>query len=122
MFSKNSLTKNVKKTILNSDAKCSELGGFTRLCVHKVAMLCAINPRASHKGGFLRFQKSNQNNYKLTKLSATNSRQQKTSSSKLVKKMQIETIKQIISEILETVKRKISILKFAENKLKSPRF
>jgi hypothetical protein len=74
-----------------------------------------------HKGAFYVFQ-NNQNNYELTKLTTTKSRQQKTSSEKLVNKMQRKTIKLIIQNFLTIVKRKFSILKFATNKLKTPRF
>ena len=117
MFPKNYLTTILKKSKISLDAKCSELGNFTRLCIGKVAMLCAISSYCSPAGGFLRFQKFNQNKY--AKFTTT---RKKTSSEKLVNQRQKKTIKQIIQQILEVVKEKFAILKFAENKVKKSCF
>jgi len=114
MFKKNPLTKITKHSILSLDAKCSELGGFTRLCVRKVEMLCAINPRASQMGVFCVFK--NFTNF-YVQLSTTT--QQKTSSEKLASKTQIKYNKQIVSNFLDFVKEKFAIINF---KPKSPVF
>lgn len=113
MFPKNILTKIQNKSILYSDVKCSELGNFTRLYVHKAAMLCAISSYRSPTGGFLCSQ-NNQNQY--VQLSTT---RKKTSSEKLAKSELKKTIKQIISNILDVVKGVFKVINF---KPKSPVF
>jgi len=85
-------------------------------CVRVVVRQLAPIP----KGIFFVFQ-NNQNNY--VQLST---KRKKTSSEKLVNKKlksgHWKTIKQIISEILNLVKEKFVILKFAENKAKKREF
>lgn len=118
MFPKNYLTIILKKSKISLDVKCSWLGGSTGLYVRKVAMLCANYPRASYLGVFC----ASKNLFTKYQNYVRSTTRKKTSSEKLVNQRQKKTIKQIISNILEVVKEKFAILKFAENKVKKRDF
>jgi hypothetical protein len=116
MLTKNHLTKIQNKSILNSDVNSSLRWNQTRVNLSNAVMRCISPFVVPHKGAFSVSQ-NNQNNY--VQLSTT---RKKTSCEKLVNKRQKKTIKQIISEILNLVKEKFVILKFAENKAKKSCF
>lgn len=118
MLTKNHLTRNQNKSKISLDAKCSELGGFTTPCIRKAVMFCTNYPRASHLGVFC----ASKNLFTKYQNYVRSTTRKKTSREKLVNQTQKKSIKQIIQQILEVVKEKFVILKFAENKVKKRDF
>jgi len=115
MFIKNYLTKIQNKSILSLDVNSTKTRNLSRVNLSNAVMRCISPFVVSHRGAFSVSQ-NNQTQY------VRSTTRKKTSSEKLANKRQIKTIKQIISNILEVVKEKFSILKFAENKAKKRDF
>lgn len=115
MFQKNYLTKTIKSFLITTDVKCSELGGFARLYVRKVAMLCANYPRASHLGVFC----ASKNLFTKYQNYVRSTTRKKTSWEKLANKTQKKNNNHIISQIQLFVK---GIFENVSFKPKSPVF
>ena len=119
MFQKNSLTTNLKSLLIESavvsvkPARLAETMSTILNCIGKSPLILA------DRWVFRVFKKSAKSNQNYVSTLTT---RKKTSLGKLASKTQIKSIKQIISNILDLVKSKIALPKFAENKAKSPVF
>ena len=116
MFPKNSLTTNKNKTLLKEvDVNFGFTSYESRVNSSNASAL--RNSLCSSSQGEFSISQNNQNQYV-----QFSTKRKKTDSEKSANKMQSKSIKQIISNILDVVKEKFVILKFAGNKPKKRDF